>query len=89
MSIPANEKQAIVKQFQRGAKDTGSPEVQIALLTKSIIKLTEHMKKNPKDVHSRRGLLRQVSQRRSLLDYLKEKNSEIYQELITKLDIRK
>ncbi|MBX9705897.1 MAG: 30S ribosomal protein S15 [Gammaproteobacteria bacterium] len=89
MSISANEKQAIVKQFQRGAKDTGSPEVQIALLTKSIIKLTEHMKKNPKDVHSRRGLLRQVSQRRRLLDYLKEKNSEIYQTLITKLDIRK
>lgn len=89
MSIPANEKQAIVKEFQRDAKDTGSPEVQIALLTKSITKLTEHMKKNPKDVHSRRGLLRQVSQRRSLLDYLKEKDSEIYQKLIKKLDIRK
>lgn len=89
MSISASEKQSIVKKFQRGAKDTGSPEVQIALLTTSITKLTEHMKKNPKDVHSRRGLLRQVSQRRRLLDYLKKTNSAKYQELITALDIRK
>ena len=69
--------------------DTGSPEVQIAILTKRINELTEHLKSNPKDHHSRRGLLKMVGQRRGLLDYLKEKDIERYRSLIERLGIRK
>ena len=83
------EKQAIIAEFQRGDKDTGSPEVQIALLTKKINALTEHMKANKKDVATRRGLLQMVSDRRSLLDYLKRLDLERYAAVIKKLGIRK
>ncbi len=89
MSLNTIEKQAIVKQFQRDEKDTGSPEVQIAILTKSIDKLTTHMSANHKDFHSRRGLLRKVSKRRTLLDYLKGIDKDRYSALIKELDIRK
>lgn len=84
-----DEKQAIIAEFQRGANDTGSPEVQIALLTKKINSLTEHMKANKKDFATRRGLLQMVSDRRSLLDYLKKLDLERYAAVIKKLGIRK
>ena len=83
------EKQAIIAEFHRGANDTGSPEVQIALLTKKINALTEHMKANQKDFATRRGLLQMVSDRRSLLDYLKRLDLERYAAVIKKLGIRK
>ena len=89
MSLSAEQKKAIVTKFQRDPSDTGSPEVQIAILTESINKLTAHMKENLKDFHSRRGLLRQVSRRRKLLDYLKKQNSAKYSQLIIELNIRK
>ena len=89
MALSAQEKQVIVAQFQRKANDTGSPEVQVAILTKDIEKLTAHMKENLKDVHSRRGLLRKVSQRRSLLDYLKKHDAPAYEKLIATLGLRK
>lgn len=78
-----------VANFQRSPNDTGSPEVQIALLTKRIEALGPHFKENTKDHHSRRGLLRMVSQRRSLLDYLKRKNSTAYRKLIDELGLRR
>ena len=84
-----DEKQAIIAEYRRSAEDTGSPEVQVALLTKKINALTEHMKANKKDFATRRGLLQMVSDRRSLLDYLKKTDLERYAALIKRLGIRK
>lgn len=81
--------QQIIQQYRKHEKDTGSPEVQIALLTDRITYLTEHFKVHKKDHHSRRGLLMLVSQRRSLLEYLKRQDSKRYKDLITSLGIRK
>ena len=82
-------KAAIIAEYGRKAGDTGSPEVQIAILTARIAELTEHLKSNQKDHHSRRGLLKMVGQRRGLLDYLKKTDLEGYRALIEKLGIRK
>lgn len=79
----------IVGQYQRAKGDTGSPEVQVAILTARINMLTEHFKSHVKDFHSRRGLLKMVSQRRSLLDYLKRTNADSYRQLIDRLGLRK
>ena len=87
--ITAEKKQEIIKEFARTEGDTGSPEVQVAILTERISELTEHLKKNHKDHHSRRGLLKMVGKRRGLLDYLKSKNIERYRALIEKLGLRK
>lgn len=84
-----DEKQAIIADFRRSDSDTGSPEVQIAILTKKINALTEHMKKNKKDFSTRRGLLQMVSTRRRLLNYLKRKEQSRYVEVIKRLGIRK
>jgi len=89
MSITAERKQALIKEFARKADDTGSPEVQIAVLSERIANLTEHFKTHKKDNHSRRGLLKLVSQRRSLLDYLNRSDSERYQALIKRLGLRR
>ena len=89
MTSTAIEKEKIVSKYQIAKNDTGSPEVQIALMTDRITYLTEHFKTNAKDHHSRRGLLALVSQRRKLLDYLKRQNLERYQGLITSLGLRK
>lgn len=83
------EKQEIIKKYARSEGDTGSPEVQIALLTERINHLNEHLVKNPKDFHSRRGLLKMVGARRGLLDYLKNENLDKYRKLIADLDLRK
>lgn len=82
-------KQEIIKQYQRAEGDSGSPEVQVALLTARINGLTEHFKTHSKDFHSRRGLLMMVSRRRKLLDYLKRTNIESYRKLIDSLGLRK
>jgi small subunit ribosomal protein S15 len=82
-------KQGIISKFAQAEKDTGSPEVQIALLTERITHLTEHFKTHAKDHHSRRGLLKMVGQRRRLLDYLKNKSVDRYRKLIDSLGIRK
>ncbi|NLP16307.1 MAG: 30S ribosomal protein S15 [Clostridiales bacterium] len=87
--ISKERKAEIIKQYGRTPEDTGSPEVQIALLTERIVELTEHLKKNKKDHHSRRGLLKMVGQRRGLLEYLKKTNIEGYRELIERLGLRK
>mgnify|MGYP001013628265 FL=1 len=87
--ISKEKKTAIINEFARTTGDTGSPEVQIAVLTERMKELTEHMKQNPKDFHSNRGLLKMVGQRRGLLKYLKEKDVVRYRELIAKLGIRK
>ncbi len=87
--INKEKKQAIIAEYGRKEGDTGSPEVQIAVLTARIQELTEHLKANPKDHHSRRGLLRMVGQRRGLLAYLRNKDIEGYRALIAKLGIRK
>jgi small subunit ribosomal protein S15 len=89
MAVTTNQKAELVKEYQRGNSDTGSPEVQIALLTARITDLTEHFKTHVKDHHSRRGLLRMVSRRRKLLDYLKTANAEKYRQLIDRLGLRK
>lgn len=89
MTMSAADKAQVVSDYQRAQGDTGSPEVQIALLTARINGLTPHFKANVKDHHSRRGLLRMVSQRRKLLDYLKSKNVDGYQALIARLGLRK
>ncbi|HEX5767733.1 MAG TPA: 30S ribosomal protein S15 [Burkholderiales bacterium] len=89
MALQVAQKQQVVKQYQRSGKDTGSPEVQIALLTERINSLTEHFKTHVKDFHSRRGLLKLVSQRRKLLDYLKRTDADQYRQLIGKLELRK
>lgn len=87
--IAKEKKQAIIAEYGRTPNDTGSPEVQIAILTARIQELTEHLKSNPKDHHSRRGLLKMVGQRRGLLDYLKKIDIERYRSLIERLGIRK
>ena len=89
MAVTTADKARIVGEHQRAKGDTGSPEVQIALLTERINMLAEHFKKHVKDFHSRRGLLTLVSTRRSLLDYLKRKNVEAYRSLIERLGLRK
>ena len=82
-------KQEIINGFKRDENDTGSPEVQIALLTQRITELTEHLKVHTKDNHSRRGLLKMVGQRRSLLNYLSEKDLDRYKAIVEKLELRK
>ena len=89
MSVTTAEKAKIVGEYQLAANDTGSPEVQVALLTSRISTLTDHFKSHAKDHHSRRGLLMLVSQRRKLLDYLKRKSEGRYRTLIERLGIRK
>jgi len=89
MSITQERKDALVKEHARVEGDTGSPEVQVAILTERITNLTEHFKSHAKDNHSRRGLLMLVNKRRSLLDYLKKKDAERYSALIAKLGLRK
>jgi small subunit ribosomal protein S15 len=89
MTSTAIEKAKIVNDFKVAKDDTGSPEVQVALITDRVSYLTEHFKTNAKDNHSRKGLLALVSQRRKLLDYLKRKNLDRYQELIKRLGLRK
>ena len=89
MALSAEEKGQIVKQHQRGEADTGSPEVQVALLTANITHLTEHFNTHKGDHHSRQGLLRMVNKRRKLLDYLKSKDSKRYQDLISNLGLRR
>jgi len=89
MAVTTEDRARIVAEHQRKQGDTGSPEVQVALLTSRINELTDHFKKHVKDFHSRRGLLRMVSQRRSQLDYLKRTNVEGYRSLIERLGLRK
>jgi small subunit ribosomal protein S15 len=89
MSVADIKKSEIVSNFQRAEGDTGSPEVQVALLTARVNELTDHFKEHKKDHHSRRGLLRMVSRRRKLLDYLKRINPDSYRALIEKLGLRK
>ncbi len=89
MSITAERKEALISEHARGSGDTGSPEVQVAILTERINNLTQHFKTHAKDNHSRRGLLMLVNQRRSLLDYLRKKDAQRYTDLIAKLGLRK
>jgi small subunit ribosomal protein S15 len=89
MSVTAERKQTIIKDNAQSKGDTGSPEVQVAILTERITNLTEHFKTHAKDNHSRRGLLMLVNKRRSLLDYLKREDNERYTQLIAKLGLRK
>ena len=89
MALTAEQKSKVVNEYQRSSSDTGSPEVQVALMTARIEDLTSHFKTHKHDHHSRQGLLRLVSQRRKLLDYLKGKDIERYRELISRLGLRK
>ena len=89
MVLQVAQKAQVVKQYQRSGNDTGSPEVQIALLTERINSLTEHFKSHVKDFHSRRGLLKLVSQRRKLLDYLRRTDADKYRSIIERLGLRK
>ncbi len=89
MALLKEEKQAIIAQFRRSDKDTGSPEVQVALLTERIRQLTEHLKVHRKDLHSRRGLILMVSKRRRLLKYLRQEDPERYRQLIERLGLRR
>jgi len=89
MSITTERKDALIKEHGRAKGDTGSPEVQVAILTERIQNLTQHFKSHAKDNHSRRGLLMLVNQRRSLLDYLRNKDAQRYTDLIAKLGLRK
>jgi small subunit ribosomal protein S15 len=89
MALSTEQKQQIVNDFQRSPGDTGSPEVQVALLSANIQELTSHFQKHKQDHHSRQGLLRMVSNRRKLLDYLKRKDVGRYQELIGRLGLRR
>jgi small subunit ribosomal protein S15 len=89
MSITAERKSQLIQEFATGGEDTGSPEVQVAILTERILNLTEHFKIHKKDIHSRRGLLMMVNRRRSLLDYLMSNDRERYQNLIKRLGLRK
>ena len=82
-------KEEIIKTYKRDEKDTGSPEVQVALLTERITELTEHLKVHKKDNHSRRGLLKMVGKRRNLLNYLEKNDVEKYREIVEKLNLRK
>ena len=87
--ISKEKKTAIMKEYARCEGDTGSPEVQVAVLTARIQELTEHLKEHPKDNHSRRGMLKMIGQRRNLLEYLKKKDLDAYRALIEKLGLRK
>jgi small subunit ribosomal protein S15 len=89
MSITAERKQELLKEFAQGENDTGSPEVQVALLSERIKNLTDHLQSHDKDFHSRRGLLVMVGQRRRLLDFLKKKNNQRYQDIVSKLGLRR
>lgn len=89
MGLTKTDKEKVVKQFRRGELDTGSPEVQVALMSKRIAYLTEHFKQNDKDQHSRRGMFKLVSQRRKLLNYLRKTDSNKYLKLIEDLGLRK
>ncbi|MBE3112146.1 MAG: 30S ribosomal protein S15 [Acidobacteria bacterium] len=89
MSISAERKQELIKEYANTSGDTGSPEVQVAILTERISNLTEHFKTHAKDNHSRRGLLKMVSQRRRLLDYVKASDQDRYTKLINRLGIRR
>lgn len=89
MALTTAHKQQVVTDYQRSSSDTGSPEIQVALLTARIADLDPHFKVNKHDHHSRRGLLKMVSQRRKMLDYLKGKDSDRYRELISRLGLRK
>ena len=89
MSLSGVQKSSIIDEYKRGDADTGSPEVQVALLSARINELTDHFNKNKKDHHSRRGLLRMVNNRRKLLDYLKEKDHVRYREVISQLGLRR
>ncbi len=87
--ISKSKKQEVIEKYRRDEKDTGSPEVQIALLTERINELTEHLKANPNDNHSRRGLLKMVGNRRNLLNYLGKKDVQRYRDIVAKLGLRK
>jgi small subunit ribosomal protein S15 len=89
MSITAQRKQELIGEYEVKKGDTGSPEVQVAILTERINNLSEHMQNHKKDFHSRRGLLQMVAQRRKLLDYLKDKDQNRYEELIKRLGLRR
>ena len=89
MSISSERKSTLIKEFARESKDTGSPEVQVAVLSERISNLTEHFKTHKKDIHSRRGLLMMVSRRRRLLDYLKRRDQTRYAALIERLGLRR
>jgi len=89
MALTKEKKEALVKKYARGKNDTGSAEVQIAILTEEIKELTEHLKEHSHDFHSRRGLLKKVGRRRSLLNYLKEKDVTRYREIVKSLGLRK
>lgn len=89
MSVTPERKTALIKENARGEGDTGSPEVQVAILTERIVNLTEHFKEHKKDNHSRRGLLKMVSQRRRLLDYVKSRDVARYKALIEKMGLRR
>jgi len=89
MALPSERKQTIIDQYRRHEKDTGSPEVQIAILTERINYLTEHLKEHKKDHHSRRGLLKMVGQRRALLNYLKDSDVDRYRQIVERLGLRK
>jgi len=89
MSLSSEAKQSVIADHARGEADTGSPEVQVALLSKRIAELTEHFGEHKKDHHSRQGLLRMVNKRRKLLDYLKSRDNDRYRELIKKLGLRR
>ena len=89
MTITPERKQEVMKEYGANAKDTGSPEVQVAVLSERINNLTEHFKSHVKDNHSRRGLIRLVSTRRRLLDYIKSKDAKRYEALITRLGLRR
>jgi len=89
MSITADRKQELIKEFATKTDDTGSPEVQVAILTERITNLTDHLKEHKKDFHSRRGLLMMVGQRRRLLDYVKSRDNERYEGLVGKLGLRR
>ncbi len=89
MSITAERKSALIKEYATGTNDTGSPEVQVAILSERIANLTEHFKGHVKDNHSRRGLLKLVSQRRGLLDYLEKTDAERYRKIIDRLGLRR
>jgi|TARA_B110000116_G_C16482112_1_gene422994 small subunit ribosomal protein S15 len=89
MSITAERKQELIIEYATNTGDTGSPEVQVAILSERIVNLTEHFKSHDKDNHSRRGLLMMVSKRRRLLDYLKRKSSDRYEQLVKRLGLRR
>ena len=89
MSVTVKNKSKIIKAHASSEKDTGSPEVQVAILTERITNLSDHMKSHVKDLHSRLGLIKMVGQRRRLLDYIKSRSPERYKDLITKLNLRR